>query len=376
VIRGLVYALFMLLPQKERMRVATWRFSKLRENLYRETRLDVAAKGLRNRETLLERLTTLEKRHRSRKGLAWPVFHAIARRMVAGDNFASAMRPFIPGDEYALLEIAGASTQQDAAVRGLELAEMAANAKGVLATTTSLQMAYPALLIVYMYLYAMLFGGTIFPAVADTKPVSEWSPFAQALYAFDSFAYHYWWLSGSVVVGLVFGYFHSLKRWTGHFRNQVDAMPLMWRNRRDLRAALLIVSLAGLFDSNLTLRASLDRLTKTADPWLKWHLNRMGRRLTQHPDQTMRALDTGIFSETVMDTIADAAGRDQFVQAIKSLGRNSLDRVVATVRRNARITHYVLLGFAVALFFVFGIGSYVATGAVSFDSSSTAGANY
>ncbi|MBB5510786.1 hypothetical protein HDG35_007083, partial [Paraburkholderia sp. JPY681] len=79
-------------------------------------------------------------------------------------------------------------------------------------------------------------------------------------------------------------------------------------------------------------------------------------------------------SEMVIDTIADAAGRDQFVQAIKSLGRTSLDRVVATVRRNARITHYVLLGFAVSLFFVLGIGSYAATGAASFDSSPTTSA--
>jgi hypothetical protein len=73
----------------------------------------------------------------------------------------------------------------------------------------------------------------------------------------------------------------------------------------------------------------------------------------------------------VIDTIADAAGRDQFVHAIKNLGRNSLDRVVATVRRNARITHYVLLGFAVTMFFVLGVGSYVATGTASFDSSPT-----
>jgi type II secretory pathway component PulF len=374
-IRRIIYTIFMALPHKERMRVATWRFGKLRENFYRETRLDVAAKGLRNRETLLERLTTLEKRHRDRKGIAWVVFHAIARRMVAGDDFASAIRPYIPSDEYALLEIAGASTQEDAAVRGLELAEMAANAKGLLASITSLQMAYPALLLVDMYGFCILFGGTIFPTVADTKPVSQWTPFAQWLFAIDTFCYQYWWLSGAIVAGAVITYFHTLRRWTGEMRNQVDAMPLMWRNRRDLRAALLIVSFAGLFDSNLTLRASLDRLTRTADPWLKWHLNRMSRRLTQRPDQTMRALDTGIFSEEVMDTISDAAGRDQFVQAIKSLGRSSLDRVVATVRRNARITHYVLMGFAILLFFVLGVGSYVATGAVSF-ASTTAETNY
>src|SRR5262245_54875114 len=115
----------------------------------------------------------------------------------------------------------------------------------------------------------------------------------------------------------------------------------MWRNRRDLRAALLIVSLSGLFDSGLTLRVALNRLTKTADPWLRWHLNRMSRRLDEKPDETMRALDTGIFSELIVDRISDAAGRDQFVEAIKDLGRTSLDRIVAAVKRNARITHYI-----------------------------------
>jgi hypothetical protein len=73
----------------------------------------------------------------------------------------------------------------------------------------------------------------------------------------------------------------------------------------------------------------------------------------------------------VIDTIADAAGRDQFIQAIKDLGRESLSRVVETVRRNARITHYVLLGIAAAGFLIFGIGSYVATGAASFDTTGT-----
>jgi hypothetical protein len=146
-------------------------------------------------------------------------------------------------------------------------------------------------------------------------------------------------------------------------------MPLMWRNRRDLRAALLIVSLAGLFDSGLTLRAALDRLTKNADPWLRWHLDRMSRRLTVTPDKPMRALDTGIFSENIVDKIADAAGRDQFIEAIKALGRTSLSRVVESVRRNARITHYVLMAIAVAVFVGLGVGSYVATGAAGFDIS-------
>lgn len=365
----LTHALFMMLPHHERMRVATWRFRKVRESFYRETRLDITAKGLRNSETLLERLSTHERRSRTRKTLLWPAFQSIALRMRAGDNFAQAMKPFIPSDEYALLELASTATRGDAAVRGLELAEMAANAKRILSGTTSAQMAYPAFIIVYLYALCMLFGGAIYPQALDVKPLDQWPAGGQVLYAIDTFCYNYWSLTGSMVVGMVCTYFSTLRRWTGETRNRFDAAPLMWRNRRDLRAALLIVSLSGLFDSGLTLRASLDRLTKTADPWLKWHLNRMSRRLTAAPDKPMRALDTGIFSEPIVDTITDAAGRDQFVEAIKLLGRESLSRVVETVRRNAKITHYVLLAFAAFIFLALGVGSYVMTGAVSLDMS-------
>ncbi|WP_321810253.1 MULTISPECIES: type II secretion system protein [unclassified Burkholderia] len=370
-IKSFIYSIFMMLPAKERLRLATLRFRAMREMFFRETRLDIAKKGLRNSETLLERLTTLEVRHRSRKNLSWPVFQKIAQRMRAGDDFATAIKPSVPNDEFVLLELAGQSPRDDAAIRGLELAEMAAYAKRVLSATTSLQMAYPAFLLVYLYSFCVLFGAQILPATLDVKPLEKWSAFGQFIYAFDTFCADYWWLTSAVVVGLVVGYFQTLKHWTGEFRNRVDAMPLMWRNRRDLRAALLIVSLAGLFDSGLTLRAALDKLTKSADPWMRWHLRRMSARLTANPDQPMLALDTGIFSETTIDILTDAAGRDQFVEAVKDLGQTSLERVVEAVRRNAKITHYVLLAGAVLAFLVFGLGSYLATGAVAFDSAPT-----
>ncbi|WP_155027581.1 type II secretion system protein [Burkholderia pseudomallei] len=371
-IKSFIYGLFRVLPPKERLRVSAWRFRAMREMFYRETRLDIAKKGLRNSETLLERLDTLEERHRKRKNLSWLAFQKIAQRMRAGDDFATAMKSFIPNDEFVLLELASESPRDDAAIRGLELAEMAAHAKGVLSATTSMQMAYPAFLIVYLYAFCVLFGSEILPATLDVQPLEKWSAFGKFVYAFDTFCADYWWLTSSVVAGLIFGYFQTLKRWTGEFRNKVDAMPLMWRNRRDLRAALLIVSLSGLFDSGLTLRAALEKLTKSADPWMRWHLRRMSTRLTANPDKPMQALDTGIFSDTTIDIMTDAAGRDQFVESIKALGQQSLGRVVDAVKRNAKITHYVLLGAAVLLFLVFGLGSYFATGAVAFDGASTA----
>ena len=39
-IRQMLHSLFMLLPADERMRVATWRFARVRESFYTETRLE------------------------------------------------------------------------------------------------------------------------------------------------------------------------------------------------------------------------------------------------------------------------------------------------------------------------------------------------
>jgi hypothetical protein len=365
-------SLVKLLPEQYQLMVARWRFQKIREAFYKETRLDIAAKGLRNTETLKDRLKTYEKRNRDRGNLAWMVFARVRETMVQGEGFSAAIKPFIPGDEFSLFDIADESSKEDAVRRGFELAEMAASAKRTLSTQTGLQMAYPTFLLVYLYVFCMMFGGAIYPQILETKPLEQWPPAGQLLYHFDTFCYEYWWVSVALVMALIFGYFSSLKRWTGPTRNQLDRMPLLWRNRRDLRAALLIVSLAGLFDSNLTLRVALDRLLKTADPWMRWHLSAMNRRLTARPHEPMRALDTGIFSLMIVDTITDAAGRDQFESAIKSLGRDSLDRVVEAVKRNARITHYLLMGIAVILFLTVGVGSYVMTGAVGLSAGSTA----
>jgi type II secretory pathway component PulF len=371
--KGLFYSLVMRLPYKERMSVAKWRFQKVREDFYKESRLDIeATKGLRNRETLMERLGVLEDRARSRRQIVWLVYRAIRERLGKGDGFALSMKPFIPLEEYALLELAETSTKEDAARRGFELCEMTASARRILSATTSAQLAYPVILLGYMYGLCALFGGLIYPQVTDVLPLEQWSAGGQLLYAFDTYCAQWWWLNLSLIGAAGAAYFYGLNRWTGPLRNRLDAAPLMWRNRRDLRAALLIVSLSGLFDSGLTLSAALARVKRNADPWLRWHITRMERRLAAKPEEPMRALETGIFSQLVVDRIADAERRDNFVDAIKSLGRGSLDSVVEAVRRNARITHYVLLGIAAGLFIALGVGSYAVTGLVGMQSAAGA----
>lgn len=370
---GLFHSMLMRLPYKERMSVAKWRFQAVREDFYKESRLDIeATKGVRNRETLMERLSVLEQRARSRRQIAWLVYRAIGERLGKGEGLAMSMKPFIPLEEYALLDLAETSTKDDAARRGFELCEMTASARRILSTTTSAQMAYPVILLGYMYALCALFGGLIYPQVIDVMPLERWSAGGRLLYAIDTYCADWWWLNLSLIGAVGASYFYGLKRWTGPLRNRLDNAPLMWRNRRDLRAALLIVSLSGLFDSGLTLSAALERVKLNADPWLRWHVTRMQRRLSAKPEEPMRALETGIFSQLVVDRIADAERRDNFVEAIKSLGRGSLESVVEAVRRNAKITHYVLLGVAAGLFIALGVGSYAVTGLVGMQSAAGA----
>lgn len=87
----LFYRCCMRLPHAERMKAATWRFQKVRETFYRESRLDIEqTTGLRNRETLIERLQVLKKRARDRGQIVWLAYDEMETRMRGGDGLALA----------------------------------------------------------------------------------------------------------------------------------------------------------------------------------------------------------------------------------------------------------------------------------------------
>ena len=81
----LVYALVMRLPHGERMKLAKWRFQKVRETFYDESRLDIeATKGLRNRE-IAEQLGVTE-------GTVKAYVHAIFEKLGVNNRTELAIR--------------------------------------------------------------------------------------------------------------------------------------------------------------------------------------------------------------------------------------------------------------------------------------------
>lgn len=369
-IATLIHALLALVPAGWRGAFHAWRFRAIRETFYRETRLDIDREGLRPRETLIERIETLMQRDKRRGGLVWPAYGELLTRLRAGEDYAQALKPLVPADEFALLDISTSSTRTDAVARGFELAGMVAHAKRVLSGRVSAELAYPALLLAMAFGISLLFGGLIFVDLPDLQPVSRWSPIGQMLYAINIFNYRNWIGVLLAVAGLIAAYFVALRYWTGALRNKVDAWPFLFRNHRDLTAAMLIVSLASLFESGLTLRAALNRLAQHANPWLAWHLAEANRRLDAQPDEPLLALDTGLFSVEIVDKIADSARRANFEDAIRTLGHQSLAEVVELIRRNAKINHYAMLGVAALMIGLIGLGSYITVVEVGFSAYS------
>ncbi|WP_322074723.1 type II secretion system F family protein [Burkholderia cepacia] len=359
-----IYRALAVLPPVWRARFHAWRFRQVREMFYEETRLDIDRKGHRPRETLIERIETLAERDERRGGLVWPAYHDLLGRLRAGDDFATALKPFVPLDEYALLEISTSSTRVDAVARGFALAGMVAHAKRVLSGRIRAELAYPVLLLVMAFLLAMLFGGLVFPDLPDLQPVNQWLPLGQLIYAVNTFAFRHWPVVLIVVAALIGAYFAALRYWTGPVRNQVDSWPFLFRNHRDLEAARFIVALASLFESGLPLRAALNRLAEHATPWLAWHLKTMHARLDDDPEEPLMALDTGMLSRELVDRIADSARRANFEEAVRELGHASLGSVIETIRRNARVTHFVMLVVGLSFVALVGLGSYITVASV------------
>ena len=357
--------IFSRLPYTWQFEIAKQRFKAGRIDFYRETRLDIAKHGMRNKETLVARVNKHLARTKARGESTSLAFSSISNRLRAGDNVAAALRQFIPQDEYTLLDISRLSSKKDAVEHGFALAEVAAISKRILRDAVSLEVSYPLLIMLAVFGCSMLFGGELFPDASEALPVDQWPLAGQILYAIDTFNFKHWVLISTALIGLAFVYFKTLQTWSGVIRTKWDAIPFLYRNNRDLRAAQLIVSFAALFESGLTFRQAIRRLLRTSDPWLSWHLREMDRRLTAEPHRPMAAFDTGLFSTLIVDKVSDAAGRDQFEEAITELGTQSLKEIVEAVQRNAKRVSYFLLGFAGLFFILIAIGSYLAIGFVT-----------
>lgn len=316
---------------------ACWRFSSMRAEFYQDL-----AEALSDNAVLVDYLAKLEQRERTRHGSFMsmtPLYvHWLERLKRMG--FARALEDTVPATDAMVLAAAedggrlvegllflSQSIQNDAAMKGAYIGALISPGFAFL------------MIIMYLWMYAT----QNIPALAETIPVDQWTGVNRLLYVVSTGMLEH---GGKLIIllcVLVWLLLWSFPRWVSPIRFHLEHWPTPWNMYRDAQSVRFLVALATLLQSNVNLKDALIRLRDRSSPWQGWHISVMLRRLEKQAAAPGKALDSGLFSQRLMDRIEDYAERSSFNLALKNIAIKNADKILAAAKRNAMILNYVAL---------------------------------
>jgi type II secretory pathway component PulF len=195
---------------------------------------------------------------------------------------------------------------------------------------------YPVILLLMFASLLTGFSVNAVPILTQLSPASNWPPMGQALYAVSQFITHHGIWLGLGLVAFFVGLFYSFPRWTGRVRKQLDKY-LPFNLYRDFASSMLMISLASLMRSGISLRSSLERTYKHSSPWGKWHIRQILINLSKPSNGTFgQAFNTGLFDQELEDRIQDASERSNPIEAFIHIGVGSIDRMILRIEKRAK----------------------------------------
>lgn len=337
-------------------RKARFRFARFLFNFFGTVRMDFYvdfADALRDGAGESSRLRKLEERALARHSLMAPLYSHWRRKMKRMP-FSLALQHTVPEHEAMILSVA---EDDNRLPEGLEILSRAIGISREIKTAELMQ-TYSSwiglmVLLVFMVMYDLL----IAPANKEALPMKFWPASTMFLYtvAHSITAGWFVYLSGLVVTVAAINW--SKANWKGRLRVFFDGIPLLpWRNHRDVQATTFLMTLAILLDGKrFGPGEAFRKMRDFSTPWLAWHLSRMNKRLELAPSKPALAVNTGIFSRSLLDRIEDYADRSDFNVALKKIAFDHSERHRQRALSMAMIkgTIAMLALAAVMLFIVF-----------------------
>jgi len=321
-----------------KVRLARMQFNGQREALYTSMIRDLDDGGSLSVALDAARFGAWEKRAAERGELIALAHGGVRRRLESdGMPLADALQPLIPATEVLMIDGGVSSNRLSLALKNVLDAKRASDSMQDAMRTAMMQ---PFIGAVSIFGLSLMYGLIIWPGLIAAFPAKYWPGWALPLIQIQMWYAKFWFLTAIPVV-LVALYWMTLDTWTGRARQMVDRVP-PWSNIRDHNAAGLLTVLASLIQSGATVDGALERISSRATPYLRWHIDMMRRRLVSHGDDVIGALDTGLFSRSILDQISDAKRTRSFADALQHMGTASLDDVVLSVKRNAIVSSTIL----------------------------------
>ena len=329
----------MILKWLERLQIAQARSAlrKRRADWYMDLSM-----ALDDRIPLYSTLKKYEVRARKKNPSLALLYRQILRNSMKG-SLADAMRGIAPPSELMVLNAAQVSGDESVA-SGLRFLSDTVEKTERMTRVIRGAVNYPLFLLVLMAAIATGFSFFAVPVLEEIMTVDKWPAAGKALHAVSLMIRHYGLLMAVVFVLLLGAFFYSLGNWTGNWRVRADRY-LPYSLYRDYSGALLIVSLASLMRSGVSLRSALEQALQYANPWMRWHVRKILMRLSSSNAANFgQAFATGVLSPELEDRITDASERQDPVQAFVKIGVGSIDRISISIEASAsRINSFMLI---------------------------------
>lgn len=295
-------------------------------------------------------------RDKSRKNPRYLVFAHVAKKMRdGGSSFAHALRPFIPSDEYLLLQ----SAEYNGDLAGtLRLVVDTIASKGSMRATVAEALASGFSGLATNWITAVLSGMYLWPEFLGLAPIQYWPLWSVPLLKFQLFAAEHWIVLTLGLLVWIPAYFVAAPRWTGRGRTFADKFP-PFNVYKGLQAVSLLSALSALVQGGVHVRHALIQIAEITPPYLQYHVNRMVRKYDGSGENAIESIRTGLFSTAMQDRIEDAARGQSFDAVLKQVGSRSsallhrlLKQQVGVIAAVITAINLSMLGYTTVVFIV------------------------
>ena len=280
-------------------------------------------------------------RARSREQSIGKAHAEIQRRLSAGRGLAQSLAPFIPIEEVMIIDAGEASGKLNITFESL--------IRSVEATRDmdeSTRAAYKDPMVALLSFIALsIFSGlAVWPSMLQALPEKYWDGWAMFMINMQLLMTENWFF-GFTACFFYLIYKWSLPRWTGQSRQFAESVFPPYASYRDRQAASLLIVMSGLLRAGKTIDQTLGHIARQGTPYLRWHTRSMQRRLVLFAGEPAKMLGTGIFSDSILDRIANASASRQLAETVQHIGTDAIDQVTKTVKKSAEIGANLLFVF-------------------------------
>ena len=294
---------------------------------------------------LHEQLETWAERDKERKNPRWRVFAYAARRMTeGGKTFSQAMEPFLPNEEFLLLQAGEYNNDMAGALR---LVCETITTKKSMFSSVALILFMGVTTLASVLITAILLGIFMWPEFLDLAPIRFWPAWCVPLIKFHQFVTKHWFILTVLVVLQPFLYFRLAPNWVGRSRKWADFIP-PFSVYKSLQAVSLLSAMGALIQSGLPVHESFKRIKEIVPPYLRWHVTRMLNKYESSGEDSIKAIRTGLFTQAMQDRIEDAARGQSFDEVLKQVGARSTEIMQRVLSRQANVLSGVLMAINMA----------------------------